>query len=396
VTRSLKLGPTACLAACALACGSPGAGPSQGDQKLDPESGLPSCGDDPAAQPEKCIDEWGAIRCKVDSGYPGDELALCEPDPEDGMLIHFGPEDYTDPDAVAPFLLAAGAEEEFCLYVNTPNATTKYFRTYNGRLRPNSHHLIVTIPEEHHETESAPWPCGPRIRDRWLFGSQDPQIDVGHEEGTLSPDDPDFGLAHDIPPEQTLLLDFHNVNGSSEEMLREAWAVLRYLPGDQVRVHSDLIAFYQIRIDLPPLAAATTDRLHCSVPRNAAGAEQEVYLALATAHAHERLTTFSLWHDKLDGTSELIYQTLDWAEPGNAVYRDAVQNPPLPLGPGQLWGGKSGYVKIVPGETLSFECAYQNNLDETVRFGETSHDEMCVVFGHYFPSAGGMWNCFPQ
>jgi hypothetical protein len=388
-----KAASAALFAACSSACAS--AKNLQDNHGFDPETGLPYCGRDASAQPDKCVDEWGAVRCKVDTGYPGDELALCEPDPEDGMLIHFGPQDYTNPDDMSRFLLPAGSEEEFCLYVNTPNTATKYFSTYHGRMRPNSHHLIVTIPQEHHDTQTLPWKCGPQIRDRWLFGSQDPQIDVGHEEGLLSPEDPDYGLAHDIPPATTLLLDFHNVNTTPDEMLREAWAVLRYMPEDEVRVKSDMIAFYQLRIDIPPLGQATTERLRCSVPRDASGAEQEVYLGLVTGHAHERLTRFSVWHDLLDNTSELIYETRDWVEPGNAVYRDAVANPALPLEPGQAWGGKSGYVKILPGETVSFECEYQNNLNETVGFGETSHDEMCNVFGHYFPSAGGMWNCFP-
>jgi hypothetical protein len=375
----------------AVACAS--ADPST-EQALDESSGLPACGDDPASQPDRCVDPWGAIRCKVHSGFPGDELALCEPESDDGMLIHFGPADYSDPEAVEPFLLAPGGEEEFCLYVNTPNQEMRYFRAYNGRLRPNSHHFIVTMPEEHHATDASPWKCGPQILDRWLFGSQDLQIDVGHEANELEPSDPDYGLAHDIPPDQTLLLDFHNVNTTSEVMLREAWAVLRFMPPDEVRVHSDLIAFYQLRIDLPPLARATTERLHCEVPTNESGTKEPVYLGLVTGHAHERLTRFSVWHDRLDGASDLIYETLDWEEPGNATFRDGVFNPPLPVS--GSWGAISGYRKVVPGETISFECDYQNNLDRPVRFGETSQDEMCVVFGHYFPSAGGMWNCFPQ
>jgi hypothetical protein len=55
-----------------------------------------------------------------------------------------------------------------------------------------------------------------------------------------------------------------------------------------VRVHSDLIAFYQLRIDLPPLARATTERLHCEVPTNESGTKEPVYLGLVTGHAHER------------------------------------------------------------------------------------------------------------
>jgi hypothetical protein len=98
------------LAACATACGSPGEVPQY--PNLDLDHALPRCGEDPSVQPDKCVDTWGGVRCKVDSGYTGDELALCEPDPEEGMLIHFGPRDYSA-DSVAPFLLPAGEEGEF-------------------------------------------------------------------------------------------------------------------------------------------------------------------------------------------------------------------------------------------------------------------------------------------
>jgi hypothetical protein len=82
-------------------------------------------------------------------------------------------------------------------------------------------------------------------------------------------------------------------------------------------------------------------------------------------------------------------------EPGNALYRDGIENPPLPLGAGgAAWGAKSGSLKVSPGEAISFECEFQNDLPQVVTMGETSKDEMCNVFGNYFPSTGGMWNCF--
>lgn len=360
------------------------------------QDGLELCGDDPAAQPDRCIDAQGAVRCKVNTGYPGDEMALCDVAPEEGMLVHFGPSDYSDPDEVAKYVLPVGGEGEFCKRVNTPNATQKFFNSYHGRMRPNSHHLIVTMPTTHVEDDASPWDCGPQVIDRWLFGSQDPQIDVGlgSDAALPGPGDPDYGLAHDIPPNQTLLMDFHNVNSSDRDELREAWAVLKYVDASEVLVKSDLIGFYNIGIAIPPLAPWTTSRLRCEPPVDGSGAQQAVYVNFMTGHAHQRLKRFSVWHERSGGAQDLIYETYDWYEPGNAIYRDGVENPPLPVSYGSAWGAHSGYLKVEPGEAISFECEYQNDLNQVVRIGETAADEMCNVFGNYFPTVGAMWNCF--
>ena len=358
---------------------------------------LPLCGGDPTNQPDRCIDAKGAERCRVDSGFPGDELALCDMDPEDGFVVHFGPSDYSDPEEVAKYVLPAGGEEEFCFRANTPNTSRKFFNSYHGRMRPNSHHLIVTMPADHHEGDTAPWPCGPQVTERWLFGSQDPQIDVGvgADPALPEPGDPDYGLAHDIPANQTLMMDFHNLNATDHAELREAWASLRYVDESEVLVHADLIGFYNVGISIPPMAHKTTSRMRCDAPKDENGVAQEVYLNVVTGHAHQRMQRFSVWHERSDGSSDLIYETTDWLEPGNALYRDGIDNPPLPLGSrGEAWGAKSGYLKVKPGEAISFECEFQNDLPHVVTMGETSKDEMCNVFGNYFPSTGAMWNCF--
>lgn len=358
--------------------------------------GIMACGSDPKTQPDRCIDEQGAVHCKVHTGYAGDELALCDVDPEKGMLIHFGPNDYSNPDEVAKYTLPPSGEEEFCLRVNTTNTTQKFFNAYHGRMRPNSHHLIVTMPGTHVADDSAPWVCGPQVVDRWLFGSQDPQIDVGlgSDPSLPQPGDPDYGLAHDIPPNQTLMMDFHNVNTTDHTELREAWTVLQYTNPEDVLVRADLIAFYNIGISIPPLAHVVTSRVRCEPPTDSSGAQQPVYVNVMTGHAHQRMQRFSVWHDRPDGTHDLVYETHDWYEPGNALYRNRVQNPVLPVASGSAWGATSGYLQVLPGEALSFECEYQNDLNQTVTIGETSKDEMCNVFGNYFPTAGGMWNCF--
>jgi hypothetical protein len=190
------------------------------------------------------------------------------------------------------------------------------------------------------------------------------------------------------------LFDFHNINATDQFELREAWATFNYVDPADVVGQVDMVALYQLNISIPPLGHAVTQRKMCPAPTGLGGASQPVYLGLSTAHAHERMQRLSMWHHKLDGSTELIYESHDWAEPGNAFFTKNVENPPLPVGANAAWGAKTGYVQVMPGESMSFECEYQNNLAQTVTFGDRTTDEMCNVFGFYYPTVGGMWNCF--
>src|SRR5690349_3804652 len=108
-----------------MACSGESGG--SGKDPLNP-NGYPSCGSDPTSQPSPCIDDAGATRCKVSTGFGGDELALCEPGADDGMLIHIGPNDYSDPAQIQAYSMNPGDEEEFCLRVNTTNTEAKWLK----------------------------------------------------------------------------------------------------------------------------------------------------------------------------------------------------------------------------------------------------------------------------
>jgi len=359
-------------------------------------SGVPSCGPDPAKQPARCVDSKMANVCKVNAGYPGDELALCVPRETEGQLVHFGPTNYDDPAAVEPYILAPGGEEEFCMHANTTNKDTVYYKSYHGRMRPHSHHWIVTMPNKHYEQEAKPYVCPPNPVDRWVFGSQSPQIDVDSLTGNFvaQPGDPDYGAAHDLPPLQSLLMDLHYVNTTDQPILREAWATIGYVDPADVKVKVDLIGFYNPNISIPAMAHYTTPMVTCQTPSDASGQQQSVYLGLTTGHAHQRLQRLSMWHNQADGSRELAYEAHNWHEPGEAIFRDGLTNPSLPVASGQDWGAKSGYLHVLPGESVSFECEYQNDQNNTVTFGDTTKDEMCNIFGFYYPTTGKMWNCY--
>jgi hypothetical protein len=388
----------------AVACGSSdndggNEGAGGGDSGAMPgigDTGYPYCNEDsPAGEP--CEDSWGAVMCPTETDYPGNAFALCNQGEEKGLYLHYGPRDYDDPDNVEHFLLPAGGEIENCTYAITPNETAVYVKSYRGRMRPNSHHLILRTDD------AAPWVENDIPQDcdftqlvggRWLVGSQDPQIDIAVGGGLLGsargdtvpePGDPDYQLGQRIDPHTKVQIDMHYTNPTNETILREAWVWFDYVDEAHVDNLVDMITFFQGSIDVQPQQSFTTQRAACVAPTDR-------YVGLITGHAHGALTRFSVWHQPTGGAQSLVYETYDWEEPGNLFYRDGLQNPvanPQAL----THGGSSGYLFVKAGEALTFECEYFNTTDAPLSLGEKAGDEMCNVFGMYYPTDGNIWNC---
>ncbi len=343
----------------------------------------------------RCTDQWGAPLCPVNTGYNGDDLAICAPaDLNEGMLLHYGPKDYNNPAEIEKYKMLPFGEAENCVYVRTTNTEPVWVNRFHGRMRPESHHLIVTIAPEWPEgvVEGEPVPCdqGEAFGSRWLLGSQDPQIDLeveGSSPGSLpaKEGDPEFGAGTVIQPNSVLRIDMHYVNGTDQEILREAWVYLKTVPADQVKVQVDMITFFQVNINVPPNSKGTvTARGRCPVP-------SERYIGMVTGHFHKHGTRFSTWYEPQGGEPQLIYQSYDWDTPGNAWFTPRITNPIIDGG--GRWGGTSGYVLAKPGDYVSFECEFDNPSTQSVHFGELGRDQMCNVFGFYYPSDGNVWNC---
>jgi len=354
--------------------------------------GRPYCGDGVEGA---CVDEWGAHLCGIDTGWPGDELALCERDEGDGFIMHYGPKDYDDPEEIAKYTLEAGGEDENCVYIQTPNTEDIYVDQFHGRMRPGSHHLIVTIVDDAGPdlVLNEPIPCNQAdaVGLRWLLGSQDPKIDVaagggGSKLAAAVEGDPDFGAATMIPANAILRIDMHYLNSSDREILRESWISVNEVPKEDVEVQIDMITWYQGAISVPPQSTGVeTGIARCRVP-------SDRYLGLVTGHFHENGTRFTVWHEPQGGDQVKIYETFDWEDPGNAAYADRYENPQMG-DPASDWGAESGYIHVKAGDVVSFQCEFDNPTDTTVNLGDTGSDQMCNVFGFYYPSDGDVWNC---
>jgi hypothetical protein len=181
-------------------------------------------------------------------------------------------------------------------------------------------------------------------------------------------------------------LDLHYVNTTDQPALKEAWVAFDYAKPGEVKELVDMITFFQGAIDVQPGQSFETSIAKCT-------AQTDRYVALLTGHIHKTATRFTSWYEHADGTQEKVYETFDWAEPGNLYYRDGITINPSNAAAKTMGGDHSGYLHMKAGESLLFQCAYYNNTDHRITLGETSGDEMCNTFGMYYPSDGNVWSC---
>ncbi len=85
---------------------------------------------------------------------------------------------------------------------------------------------------------------------------------------------------------------------------------------------------------------------------------------MLTSHAHKLLQSFRLYGVGGAYDGQLLYESFAWDHPLIKVFQ-------TPL----VFPANTGY---------RIEAVYNNTTTRTIRFGLTSEDEMCIVFGYYY------------
>ena len=76
--------------------------------------------------------------------YKGDQDCILPPPAGQGFQLHYGPADYDDPNELSKYVINPGQEDNIFVPETTPNTTQIYYYKRQYRLRPGSHHLIVS------------------------------------------------------------------------------------------------------------------------------------------------------------------------------------------------------------------------------------------------------------
>lgn len=294
--------------------------------------------------------------CGLNTDYDGDEYCIAPPPAELGFQVHYGPLSYDDPVEVEKYLMAPGIDTNLFEPAEAGNATDIYFYKRQYRMRPGSHHLIVTAGSQRSIAGTG----------RRLGGSQNAIKD--NPKGQIPPENVGIGIP--LSARSPLTLNLHHFNGQSKPILREAWINFWYVdPGAVTQEAKEIFLWAGLGQIIAP-GASTTVRGKKTI--NEAGRILTLY-----GHRHSNNVRFAAY---LNG--ELVFDDYDWKEPAVFEFNSLTDNPAPEVGSGRA-GASSGMLELAPGDVLEWQCDIENHHNEAITFGENEAvtSEMCILVG---------------
>ena len=339
-------------------CGSDGASAKKPSGSKSPTSSTKNASDagstDTSTPAASCGDTGGR--------YSGDNFCIAPPPDGQGFQIHYGPSDYDNPDDVANYLLDPGGETNLYSPVTSGNDSDVYYYKRQYRMRPGSHHLIVTEGSM----------GGQALAARRLGGSQNSSKD--NPEGKPAPENTGIGIplkAHD-----SLTINLHNFNQTDSPILKEAWVNFWYVDASTVTQEANELFLFAPGQSIPPGAHVTFSGKKTVT--------EETRILTMYGHRHASTVRFDAYVTH-GGERKLVLRDFDWEEPGVFEFNSATTNPaPDPTaGAAGVAGAASGDLTLVPGDLIEWECDVRTDTSNTVTYGlnEVAGSEMCILVG---------------
>lgn len=319
-----------------------GAGGAGGDV-----GGAGGAGGEAPMEPGLAMDE-----CGLNTSWAGDEYCILPPPPDKGFQIHIGPSDYNNPGP--RYVMEPGDEitEDFSAISGNTANKLYYWRQY--RMRPGSHHLIVSSGG---------------IGGRRLGGSQNPAKDNPHL-GMIAPENQGVGM--EIGASTPLSIQLHYLNYTEQPIIKEVWVNFWYRdPSEVTEAAREVFSMY-FPMEVHPGEHAL---LSGTCPISQSGRFLTLY-----GHVHANNKSFKAWRVR-GQQRDLLYQSFDWVHPLVLEYSSVITNTPgdaATLTP----GGWNGIVDLKPGDQIHFECDVVNETTNVFRGqNEAKDDEMCILVG---------------
>ena len=287
--------------------------------------------------------------CGLHTNYVGDEYCILPPPAGKGYQLHIGPTDHDNPDP--KYILKPGEENVTNLSVTSTNDKDEAFYYRQYRMRPGSHHVIITANGK-------------------SFGGTQNLARDNPVNGVVPPENDDIGLT--LPANARLNANMHFYNFSDKPMLREMWVNYWYKdPATVKQTAKSVFSFAGV--------SAAVAHSHVVVGASCPVTGSGHILTLA-GHRHLNNVRFSIWH-KRGAERTLIFEDYDAEHPASLEYNSLTKNP-LPDPVAKIAGGTSGIIELQQGDSLDFECEIINMTDKNF-FGanEAADDEMCILTG---------------
>lgn len=326
--------------------------------------------------------------CDASSGEPGDDQALCEPTPDEGIQLHFGPADYDDPAEVANYTLPPGGESFDCTFEKTPDEAGRYFGQYVERSRPGAHHVQLTYAADMAATAHTSRACNiltdlVATAGTFMAIAQSPALDVPDltipkPEGADDAGGLDFeGSANPMDPDRMLQVLSHYLNTSDKPLLKEVWFNLYYRDPAEVRSALYTISLLSSGIRIPAQSTA--------IVRRSCSTDVDRDVKYLQGHSHAGSQRFSIWHAAAGSIEAKVYEAYDPLEPANLAFSPLVKNR-APDPAIRVAGGASGALLVKAGDSLVWECEIENSSSNTIADGDPNPEafgQMCYTYGAF-------------
>lgn len=313
--------------------------------------------------------------CPTGTGYAGDDLCIAAPEAGEGIQLHVGPSVY-DAEHVAPFLQPVNKESVDCYFGKSPNTEEMYYFDQEIRMRPGTHHLIMTVLNT--DVPDGWGPCRDIGVGTGSPGIPGSQTSIRSIPGTSQVAPENAGLYRVLPPRAQIQYQLHYYNFTDKPILREVWVNLYKKPqGQATQPIKGVGLIGGLDLAVPP-NSRDVYRYSCSV--NSTGRVYDLF-----GHYHAHTERFSIWRVR-NGQRLHVYDSFDWYHPANLTY-DSVNTNWAPDRVNRVPGGYSGVLDVLPGDRFEWECEINNTTTQTLRFAnEAFTAEMCITFGSFVPS----------
>ncbi len=179
------------------------------------------------------------------------------------------------------------------------------------------------------------------------------------------------GVALHIPGDTVYDLNSHYVNLLGAETVHgEVYVNIHTIPPEEVEYEAKVLLVYNNDINVPPGTTRKTGYdwlIKDELERLGVSPDADLNVVFLSSHMHRHGELFEITQLS---TKELLHRSISYDNAPINVF-----DPPLILD---------------KDDGLSFACTQSNyDKDDPIRFGFTSEDEMCVMYGYYYLSTEG-------
>ncbi|HVV83263.1 MAG TPA: hypothetical protein VHE35_09290 [Kofleriaceae bacterium] len=252
--------------------------------------------------------------------------------------------------------LPAGQEGYYCVYATVPRDL--YIKAFRPLIPIGTHHTVLTRYSGDHPDGVVPCDVGTNGQSM-IYGSG-----VGSPDFVFPP-----GVGLHLPAGTRLLLNLHLYNASDQPLTGRSGTLFQEATADEIQ-HVGEIVLAGPTIGLTVPGGTSTQSGTCNI---SSVTSEPVQVFALSQHMH-KLGRHLKTVIRRDG-QDLVLQDVpyDFEHQTFQLVQPTIQ--------------------IQPGDVLTTYCTYDNETGQTVRFGDSSDDEMCFSDLFYYPAQGASFVC---